>query len=86
MESICCCECGITFGVPPRWRQERQNDGRRFYCPNGHPQVYNRGKSKADLLAEELSRVKQQKAWADDEAKWQKECRAAAERKPRPGF
>jgi hypothetical protein len=40
LELIVCGECGISFAVPPRWREERQDDGKTWYCPNGHPRVY----------------------------------------------
>lgn len=38
---ICTCgECGIAFGMPERYMRERREDGKTFYCPNGHPRVF----------------------------------------------
>lgn len=31
-----CATCGITFAVPDSWQQRRRDDGKTFYCPNGH--------------------------------------------------
>lgn len=39
-ETIECCDCGIIFQVPEDFDENRQEDGKRFYCPNGHWQVY----------------------------------------------
>lgn len=39
-ETIDCCECGIKFQVPEEFDENRQEDGREFYCPNGHEQAY----------------------------------------------
>lgn len=47
-----CCECGIIFQVPEEFAENRQNDGRTFYCPNGHGQNY------ADTAEEEVGKLK----------------------------
>jgi len=39
-ETVECCECGIQFQVPECFDENRQEDGREFYCPNGHSQSY----------------------------------------------
>lgn len=39
-ETVDCCECGIIFQVPEDFDQAREDDGREFYCPNGHSQHY----------------------------------------------
>lgn len=78
--NLSCCECGIIFGVPPLWERSRRSDGRTFYCPNGHGQHFNQGKSKADQLAEELSRERQRVAERDDEIARQKRLREISER------
>lgn len=40
--------CGIQFGMPRRFYDARLKDGATWYCPNGHPRCYNKGKSKAE--------------------------------------
>lgn len=35
-----CCSCGVTFGLPVAFKDERVKDHRAFYCPNGHNQWY----------------------------------------------
>jgi hypothetical protein len=39
-ESETCCECGIIFQIPEDFSEDRQADGKTFYCPNGHGQNY----------------------------------------------
>lgn len=39
-ETVDCCHCGIVFQVPEEFDQAREQDGRTFYCPNGHEQFY----------------------------------------------
>jgi hypothetical protein len=31
-----CVNCGIAFAVPDWWIQARRDDGKDFWCPNGH--------------------------------------------------
>lgn len=35
-----CGNCDITFAVPDSWQRERLQDGKDWYCPNGHCRVY----------------------------------------------
>lgn len=35
-----CCDCGVGFAVPEYFDKMRRNDGKLFYCPNGHSQSY----------------------------------------------
>jgi hypothetical protein len=48
-----CGECEILFAVPAAWKWRRQEDGRTWYCPNGHPRVYR--ESENDRLKRELA-------------------------------
>lgn len=50
-----CAECGITFGIPVDFERVRRQDGRTFWCPNGHSLSY--GKSESDRLREQLKRT-----------------------------
>jgi hypothetical protein len=36
IQSTTCGECGILFGLEKAFMANRQDDGQRFYCPNGH--------------------------------------------------
>ena len=40
LETEECCECGVTFAMPARFRQERSRRKDNFYCPAGHVQAY----------------------------------------------
>lgn len=63
----CCSECGIAYQVPENYRNKRREDGKTFYCPNGHAQCFR--ESTADKLRRELNNAKQQIARAEDEAR-----------------
>ena len=38
--SIVCITCGIEFAPPEHYESARREDGRTFYCPNGHELSY----------------------------------------------
>lgn len=46
-----CITCGVPFAFPTELRQQRMDDHKRFYCPNGHDMVFT-GKSDAQKLRE----------------------------------
>lgn len=35
-----CHQCGIVFQVPEDFFEAREQDGRTFWCPNGHANAY----------------------------------------------
>lgn len=53
MEPICCCSCGITFGIPDTFVNELRVTHAEFWCPAGHPLSF-RGESEPERLAREL--------------------------------
>lgn len=61
LSHVPCCECGITFGIPLTFEQERRSDQKSFWCPNGHILAYS-GKSEASRLRGELDYEKQLRA------------------------
>ncbi len=75
-----CCACGIPFGIEAdRQRRLRDNPGSTFYCTSGHAMHY-AGKSKADQLAEQLSRERQRIAEMEDTIAFVENQRALAAR------
>lgn len=46
---IDCAECGITFGVDSKIIERRREDGDKFYCPNGHANVYRPSRQEARI-------------------------------------
>jgi septal ring factor EnvC (AmiA/AmiB activator) len=64
-DQLNCSTCGITFGVPQGYLDNRRNDKAVFYCPNGHSMSYH--ESEADLLRRERDRLKQQQARLEEE-------------------
>lgn len=61
-----CYLCGIAFGLPDNYRDERLNDHATFYCPSGHVQCY-AGKSEAERLKEQLETERNRRQWAEDD-------------------
>ena len=55
---ISCANCGICFGVDQRWRSQRLNDHRTFFCPNGHDQSYP-AKSEAEIARAHAQQIEQ---------------------------
>jgi hypothetical protein len=35
-----CASCAVVYAIPDSMQRERVADGKDFYCPNGHAQVY----------------------------------------------
>lgn len=60
-----CANCGVKFGVPQAWHKARHEDGKTFYCPNGHQLHF--GDSKVDLLQKRLDRVSEHSTWLSRE-------------------
>lgn len=47
-----CYLCDVSFGLPDTLQQRRRNDGKEWFCPNGHGQVYK--ETEADRLRKQL--------------------------------
>ena len=75
LETIHCGECGIEFSVPDYWIKMRQEDGRDFWCPNGHCRAYR--ESTLNKLRREVQSLKQNEAFLNDRIK-EEERRAAS--------
>lgn len=67
-----CCECGVLFGMEVGFDNQRRDDHRRWFCPNGHSQHYT-GKTEAQKLTEQLEAARSL-------ATRERERRATAER------
>ena len=78
MDTLNCTGCGIHFGMPDGYLDNRRSDKKNFYCPNGHSMSYT--ESEADCLRRERNRLKQQVAQRDDAIREYIEQRDAAER------
>lgn len=52
-DSMKCNDCGIRYFLSPKYIDNRRDDHRNFYCPNGHPNWYP-GESSEDKLRKEL--------------------------------
>lgn len=62
-----CAECGILFGMPDQFNDKLRDNGKTFYCPNGHSLYYPGETDKAKITR--LEREKQQAREIADRAK-----------------
>lgn len=70
-----CANCGITFGVPAEWDRARHDDGKTFWCPNGHSLVYS-----GNMLEQRLKQAERARDWANTSAQAARD-QAEAERR-----
>ena len=58
-----CPNCGMEFGVPPRYDERRRDDHKSFYCPSWHSMNYEQESDK-ERLKRQLDRAKDDAARA----------------------
>lgn len=80
-----CCNCGIVFGLPKDFRQNRIDDKRNFCCPNGHQQAYigNEASRLRDELANTKAKLDQEKALVETYSRSLNDERKASAQKDR---
>lgn len=81
MTAMLCGQCGIEFAVPDAFYKERQEKGPAlgWHCPNGHSRVFR--ESTSEVLRRERDLLVQRIAAKDDDIKYHREQREAAERR-----
>lgn len=66
LEAQVCGTCGITWAQPKEFTAQKRNDGKTFYCPNGHPWVFR--ETDLDKLRKEMQaqidRKERERQWA----------------------
>jgi len=78
---LTCCACGIHFQLEDELLELRKQDGKLFYCPNGHNQRF--VNSPADELKGLREKVKEVTAELEEKAREVRElkCRLLAQDK-----
>lgn len=59
-----CCVCSVVFGMSKGVYDLRRQDGREFYCVNGHRQFYT--ETEATQLKKQLEQKEKQLVWAKE--------------------
>lgn len=77
LTSLTCGVCEIPFAMPDDLLRAAQNDGRFFWCPNGHKIHYT--ESEIDRLKNRLAREKRWREQAEARATHEGDQRRAAE-------
>jgi hypothetical protein len=70
-----CINCGVQFAAPDYFVTARQNDGKSFYCPNGHSLCWH--ETEADKLRKRLERSEARERHALDQLQATERSRAA---------
>ena len=52
LDSLECAHCGIDFALPQNFIEQRRDDGKTFWCPSGHGNVFGDSLQK-QLVAEQ---------------------------------
>jgi hypothetical protein len=73
-----CPNCSVVFAAPDRFITERRQDGKSFYCPNGHPMSYN--ERELDKVKARLKDAERDVVWYKEAEKREREQRQSAER------
>lgn len=72
-----CGECGVVFALSDEFRDQRKQDHRTWYCPNGHPRHYP-GESREERLKRQLEQTSNQLARTQSTLAVTKRQKAAA--------
>lgn len=60
LETLDCCNCGVTFAMPARLLRKFREEGGTFYCPTGHAQLF--ATSEVEKLKKQLAEEKKKLA------------------------
>lgn len=72
-----CPFCAVVFAIPDRLNKERVEDGKTFYCPNGHSMSYS---GEIYELRASLKKAEADRAWHERRTQQAIEDEAAARR------
>lgn len=78
VEFIDCANCHMTFGLTADFIRRRRQDGKTFYCPDGHSNFYR--DNEHDRIRRERDRLKQDQARYEERLSAERSAREAAER------
>ena len=68
--TVDCCNCGVMFAVPDTFDEERRDNGKGFYCPNGHTLSYH--ETEIQRLRQQVEKEKNRSERAETRASyWQ---------------
>lgn len=68
LKEVRCIECSTLFGMSDDIYEHRLENGRLFYCPNGHSQYFPKRENELKKLKQEKQSLESQLSWAVQEA------------------
>jgi hypothetical protein len=78
--TVCnCCNCGVDFAMTDAFIQNRKNDRKSWYCPNGHSQWFpgETASDKAQRLAGQLDMERTRRQQAEMDVDYARRARKA---------
>lgn len=76
LTALDCGACSVVFAMPDRFDKERREDGKAFYCPNGHQLTYN---GEITQLREKLRSAERDRDWFKTAEKEQRQAKEMTE-------
>lgn len=76
-----CGVCGVPHGLSDQKYNSAMNDGKGWYCPNGHSLVFTQNEKQK--LEKELVKEKQRREWAEQSADRARKSASREERRAR---
>ena len=73
---IVCGDCGVEYCIPENLYNERVNDHKSFYCPNGH-NSYFPGKSDIEKSRQEIAGLRSRIDQLENLLDWTEKSRSA---------
>lgn len=81
-----CVSCKCDWEIPQAlYVAAKASEKITFYCPYGHPQIFSKRPTEADLLRQERDKLKQNTAYLEDRLRAEEEQRRLAQNQAR-GF
>lgn len=69
LEVLSCGDCHIDFAIDQTWHEQLQQNGKEFWCPNGHQISYGRHvQSELERTRKQLERAETRERAARDQA------------------
>lgn len=78
LTEISCATCSLHFAFDVDLYNRRKDDGRSFYCPNGHSNVFR--DSEIDKIKKQLENANKRLGWAETSAESARRRAIEAER------
>jgi hypothetical protein len=81
LKRLSCCDCATEFAISEQLYNRRINDGQKFFCPNGHSQVFT--ESENTILKKQLGQALASKKFYEERSERYREAMIKEENRNR---